>query len=41
MENDLANCAECVDYPCDILRGFIKIAPEAGKALEQLRAELE
>lgn len=39
MENELANCAECVDYPCGMLRSFIKISPEAGKNLELLRAE--
>ena len=39
LENDLANCAECVDYPCGMLRSFIKISPEAGKNLELLRAE--
>ncbi|HON39000.1 MAG: DUF3795 domain-containing protein [Desulfomonilia bacterium] len=41
MENDLENCAECTDYPCDMLRSFLKTTPEAEKTLERLRAELE
>jgi Protein of unknown function (DUF3795) len=34
----VGNCAECKDYICDQLAAFIKLAPEAGKALETLRS---
>jgi hypothetical protein len=37
LEKGVENCAACKDYICEALSGFIKVAPEAGRALARLR----
>ncbi len=41
LQKGLENCAACPDYICATLAGFIKMAPEAGAALAQLRRSNE
>lgn len=38
MKKSLSNCAACDTYVCDTLKKFIKLAPEAGNALNNLRS---
>ncbi len=37
ISKEVENCAECENYICDNLAAFVKLAPEAGLALEKLR----
>ena len=39
MDKSVDNCAMCGEYICDKLSNFIKLAPQAGTALEKIYSE--
>jgi hypothetical protein len=39
MGRGLATCAECGDYPCRTISGFLEMVPHAKKMLDALRGE--
>lgn len=40
IEKKVRNCAHCGDYPCEELKRFFSLAPEAQGTLEQIRQNL-
>jgi hypothetical protein len=41
VERGLSSCADCEDYACEKLAGFLKMAPRAKTILDALRAARE
>ena len=39
-EMEVATCAHCSEYSCDVLKNFLTHAPEAQKTLEEIRRNL-
>jgi hypothetical protein len=39
-EKAVVNCAYCDEYACEKLEGFFKMAPEAGRRLNEIRSKL-
>jgi len=41
IEKAFQNCAYCVDYKCEKLRGLLEQIPQAKKTLEEIRQHLQ
>lgn len=40
QEHALPNCAHCADYPCEDLKNFFEMAPQARSCLDSIRTQL-
>ncbi len=40
VQHGVANCAHCVDYPCEQLEGFFSMVPDARTTLDRIHITL-